>query len=199
MVPVVRLSKRLNSRPRVGTASGIALRCYRDPWDIEHWLALRTSALPRPHAGGREWTEIDFHREFMAQPWWCPAGMWLAVPAASADLPPPAAAEAGWPALVADAAGAVPARAGDTPPETPRVVGSVALALDTRQGAPWGSVRWLMVAPDWRRRGIGRLLMGQLERCCWEANVRDVRVETLSIWKPALHFYRRLGYVPRTD
>jgi GNAT superfamily N-acetyltransferase len=177
MVLIVRLSKRLNSRPRVAAASGIALRCYRDPGDIELWLALRTSALPRPLAGGREWTEIDFQREFMAQPWWCPARMWLAVPAASA----------------------VPARVGDTPPEIPRVVGSVGLALGTQHGAPWGSVRWLMVAPDWRRRGIGRLLMGQLERCCWEANVRDVRVETLSAWKPALHFYRRLGYVPRTD
>ena len=70
------------------------------------------------------------------------------------------------------------------------VVGSVTLALRRRMPA----VHWLMVAPEWRRRGLGRCLMSTLEAACWEAGYREISLETHVGWMAAEAFYRAMGY-----
>lgn len=70
-------------------------------------------------------------------------------------------------------------------------VGSVALAMRA-SGLP--VIHWLMVAPGWRRRGVGRLLITTLEAACWDAGHRRIGLETHAAWSAAVEFYRAMGY-----
>ncbi|HET6881908.1 MAG TPA: GNAT family N-acetyltransferase [Pirellulales bacterium] len=74
------------------------------------------------------------------------------------------------------------------------VVGSVALAFRGPADTAVPVVHWLMVLPDWRRRGVGKLLMATLEAACWEAGFRRIAIETHSGWTAAEGFYRSLSY-----
>jgi GNAT superfamily N-acetyltransferase len=89
MRPVIQLAKRLDEMPQVMQALGFRLRHFASDDDIRRWLNLRDAAFadvkPRPGS----WTEADFQREFLSQPWWQPERMWLA------EVP-----EAGEPVLV---------------------------------------------------------------------------------------------------
>lgn len=58
------------------------------------------------------------------------------------------------------------------------------------------AVHWLAVHPVYRGRGVGRLLMSALETACWDADYRQIWLETHSAWTAAAEFYRRLGYEP---
>ncbi len=78
-----------------------------------------------------------------------------------------------------------------------RLLGSVVLAVYSLPETRLGAVHWLMVAPEFRRRGLGRALLAHLEHLAWNQGVRLLRVETHACWKEAVAFYRRLGYVPR--
>jgi len=76
------------------------------------------------------------------------------------------------------------------------VVGTVTLA---RRGDPPDDkpvVHWLFVAPNYRRRGVGRLLLATLEAAVWDAGERQVWLETHTAWAEALRLYESLGYVP---
>jgi GNAT superfamily N-acetyltransferase len=76
----------------------------------------------------------------------------------------------------------------------PALVGSVTLAM--REGAA-GSVpvvHWLLVHPSFRRRGVGRLLLRNLERAVWDAGLREVQAETHSNWEAAVAFYQSIGF-----
>jgi|SRR5215469_4220939 len=74
--------------------------------------------------------------------------------------------------------------------EAEMVVGSVTLALRGRLPV----VHWLMVAPEWRRHGVGRWLMAALEAACWQAGYRAISLETHRGWTAAEAFYRAIGY-----
>jgi GNAT superfamily N-acetyltransferase len=77
-----------------------------------------------------------------------------------------------------------------------RLMGSVTLAM--RQGATRTVpvVHWLLVEPALRRRGVGRLLMAQLERSAWDAGWRQIELETHAGWDAAMAFYHSIGYAP---
>jgi GNAT superfamily N-acetyltransferase len=74
------------------------------------------------------------------------------------------------------------------------LVGSVTLAMRGEPEAAKPVVHWLMVAPRWRRRGVGRLLLSHLEQAAWEAGYREIWLETHARWKAAVEFYEALGY-----
>ncbi|HWB10018.1 MAG TPA: GNAT family N-acetyltransferase [Pirellulales bacterium] len=76
--------------------------------------------------------------------------------------------------------------------EAEGIVGSVTLALRGRRPV----VHWLMVAPEWRRHGVGRFLMANLEAACWRAGHRELSLETHVGWTAAEAFYRAVGYEP---
>ena len=66
--------------------------------------------------------------------------------------------------------------------EHPRLLGSLVLQLDDdRQTA---IVRWLLVAPNCRRQGIGSHLLALAERAAWHQGRRQ----------PACRFYESHGY-----
>lgn len=78
--------------------------------------------------------------------------------------------------------------------EAEGTVGSVTLGVRGQLPAATSVVHWLMVAPEWRRRGVGRLLVTRLERMCWERGERRVALESHSGWTAATALYRSLGY-----
>ncbi len=75
-------------------------------------------------------------------------------------------------------------------------VGTVTLA---RRGTPPDDrpvIHWLAVAPGFRRRGLGRLLVATVESAVWEAGERQIWLETHSGWQEAARLYAALGYDP---
>lgn len=74
--------------------------------------------------------------------------------------------------------------------EAEEIVASVALALRGRLPV----IHWLMVAPEWRRRGVGRCLLATLEAACWRAGDRKISLETHLSWTAAGAFYREMAY-----
>lgn len=148
-------------------SEGVRLRIFRGHDDVDRWLALRREAFDVVGTGGREWDAADFEREFLQKPDWSPERMWLAVHCAAED----------WPGGGSD-----------------RVVGSVYLSVQGEAAGVTGVMRWLMVAPGSRRRGVGRLLVATLEADCWRRGIRRVTFETHSDWAAATAFYASLGY-----
>lgn len=78
--------------------------------------------------------------------------------------------------------------------ESDGVIGSVMMAQRGRGMAAVPVVHWLMVLPDWRRAGVGKLLIATLESACWNAGYRRIALETHAGWSAAEWFYRALGY-----
>jgi GNAT superfamily N-acetyltransferase len=74
--------------------------------------------------------------------------------------------------------------------------GSVTLLIGRAGCSVTARVHWLLVHPDFRRRGIARLLMANLEQACWDAGIRRISLETHRNWTAAVACYRSLGYVP---
>ena len=60
----------------------------------------------------------------------------------------------------------------DGPATSP--VGTVTLAVRQTPAGLRPAVHWLCVLPEWRRRGIGRLLMDTLEHAAWDAGYRQI-------------------------
>ncbi len=77
---------------------------------------------------------------------------------------------------------------------SPQIVGTVALAMRDAGESPKPVVHWLAVLPNWRRRGVGRLLLSALEAACWDDGFREVYLETHARWTAAGRFYKALGY-----
>lgn len=78
--------------------------------------------------------------------------------------------------------------------EAAGTIGSVTLAMRGRPPDELPVIHWLMVAPESRRRGIGRLLIRMLEAACWQAGYRQVGLETHADWTEANSFYLAIGY-----
>jgi len=57
----------------------------------------------------------------------------------------------------------------------------------------------LFVLPDWRRRGVGRLLLGHLARLAEERQCGRVEWAVLDWNAPAIRFYKALGARPMDD
>lgn len=76
------------------------------------------------------------------------------------------------------------------------VAGAVTMALRAGQLDVLPVVHWLLVEPNWRRRGIGRLLVSHLERAAWENGWRAIELETHAGWQSAVAFYHSMGYAP---
>jgi ribosomal protein S18 acetylase RimI-like enzyme len=53
----------------------------------------------------------------------------------------------------------------------------------------------MWIAPDARGLGLGRRLLGELERFAREAGAAVIRLETNDALKEAILLYRRSGYV----
>jgi GNAT superfamily N-acetyltransferase len=74
------------------------------------------------------------------------------------------------------------------------LVGSVTMAVREGRARSVPVVHWLLVDPAWRRRGVGRLLMSNLERAAWDDGWREMQLETHSSWSAAVAFYQSIGY-----
>jgi GNAT superfamily N-acetyltransferase len=73
---------------------------------------------------------------------------------------------------------------------------AVTLGLREGQGSTVPVVHWLLVDPLFRRRGVARALMAQLERASWDAGWREVELETHAGWTAAVALYQSIGYAP---
>jgi GNAT superfamily N-acetyltransferase len=60
----------------------MAVRPFRIQADIDPWLELRSAAFKSEHPPAGAWTPDDFHREFIAKPWWSPDRLWVVEPLA---------------------------------------------------------------------------------------------------------------------
>jgi GNAT superfamily N-acetyltransferase len=172
MSTILQLQKRLDSLPQSELLQNVTVKTYSGDGDRTSWLTLRDAAFAKERIGVRKWDNAEFVIEFSHMWWWTPQRMWFAI-ADGGKL-----AESG-------------SRASNSPAT---VVGSVTLAMRGTPEAAKPVVHWLMVHPRWRRRGIARLLMSQLEQAAWEAGHREIFLETHSAWQAAARFYKAMGY-----
>jgi ribosomal protein S18 acetylase RimI-like enzyme len=70
------------------------------------------------------------------------------------------------------------------------VVGTVMAGYDGHRG--W--VNYLAVAPDHRRRGVGRALMSEAERLLREAGCPKINLQVRTTNPTVIHFYRAIGF-----
>jgi GNAT superfamily N-acetyltransferase len=88
-----------------------------------------------------------------------------------------------------------------------RLAGAVTLWLKrgqtTREEWPvdWAGIRLLAVHPDFRGRGIGRLLMEECIHRCRQAGVKTLALHTTTFMEVARRMYERMGFqrVPEYD
>jgi ribosomal protein S18 acetylase RimI-like enzyme len=80
--------------------------------------------------------------------------------------------------------------AGD--PREGELVASVMAGYEGHRG--W--VNYLAVAPGHRRKGLGRILMQEVEKRLVERGCPKLNMQVRSSNTEAMAFYRRLGYVP---
>lgn len=140
---------------------GMTLRGFaeiREAPDV--WLRLREACFPVQR--GRPWSERDFRREFLDQPWWEPSRMWFSV--------------------VQDGAG------------EHRVAGTLTLALRSPDSARGAHLHWLLVDPQFRRRGLARALVERAADTAAAAGYTHLTAETLTSWTEAVACYDRLGF-----
>ena len=74
------------------------------------------------------------------------------------------------------------------------VVGSVTLGRAGRAPNDFACLQWLMVRPEERRRGIGKLLLTTIERLAFDAGETTLALETHASWSEAVRLYRAAGY-----
>ena len=154
--------------PRFRPPPGWRLRHYAGPSDVDVWLGLREAAFADSPIAVRRWTPADFTRELTAKPWWRPEALWFVESTEAAD------------SLATASAG--------------RAIGTATLAWRGSAGGGKPVIHWLGVLPEYRRRGVGRLLVAQLEQLVWQSGGREVGLETHAAWTDAVAFYRTLGY-----
>ena len=71
---------------------------------------------------------------------------------------------------------------------------SVQTLISTAEGGPVGLVEDLVVTEAWRGRGIGRMLLGEVERWAVSRGLTRLQLLTDSGNRPTLDFYDRLGW-----
>jgi ribosomal protein S18 acetylase RimI-like enzyme len=75
--------------------------------------------------------------------------------------------------------------------EGPRVVGSVMAGYEGHRG--W--ISYLGVAPEHRRKGLGRAIMAEAERRLREAGCPKINLQVRSTNSEVIEFYRQIGFV----
>jgi ribosomal protein S18 acetylase RimI-like enzyme len=87
-----------------------------------------------------------------------------------------------------------------------RILSEPSLALEWRKGSKIGAtieyqgrevaavLTAIAVDPEFRGRGIGKLLIAALERCFSERGIESYRLDTLIANVPAREFYLKLGF-----
>ena len=68
------------------------------------------------------------------------------------------------------------------------------MEIKLQQGRHIGHIVTIDVAPEQRRRGVGRLLMNAILLACREAKAESLRLEVAVDNDAALAFYKRLGF-----
>lgn len=71
------------------------------------------------------------------------------------------------------------------------VLGHVALS---REGPDEARLRWFLLAPEARGRGVGRRLLDELLRFADDAGYARIRLTTFSELEAAAHLYRATGF-----
>jgi len=74
-----------------------------------------------------------------------------------------------------------------------QAIGAIGLQVDDRD-ATLGHVRWLMVDPDARRRGIARQLLAVAEMTAQQHRIERLQAETSTAWNEAIQFYQAHGF-----
>jgi GNAT superfamily N-acetyltransferase len=78
---------------------------------------------------------------------------------------------------------------------SPAVVGSVVLGRSGRSPDDRPSIQWLMVAPEFRGRGLGRALLAAAERAACDRGETSLTLETHADWRDAVRLYEQTGWV----
>jgi len=63
-----------------------------------------------------------------------------------------------------------------------------------RRSEDEGELRRMRVRPDFQRRGLGRLILGELEERAWAAGLRAIRLDTTEEQQAARRLYESAGY-----
>lgn len=171
MAPVLHLCKHWQRPPAAFEVPGIDVRPILLPHDVDAWLQLHAKATARLTPRVRPWTPADFQAAMVRQPWWRTDRTWIAF-ATNDPAPSDSSLEA---------------------------IGAVTLAVRAGRTARVAVIHWLLVDPVWRRRGVGRLLISQLEQAAWSDGWREVHLETHARWTDAVTFYQSIGYSPARD
>ena len=183
---ILQLSKTLLPTVEYARVPGVEVRHFRGPEDIPAWIELRNRAFARETVGVRQWDEADFRTEILDKPWWAADRFWFAVATPESIKTLPSTSQRVN----------LPLANGANPSPQGQVIGAVVLADRGPAEKAQAAIHWLIVAPLWRRRGVGRLLIETLEARAWELGHRHVVLETHAAWRSAAQFYERLGYVP---
>ena len=77
-----------------------------------------------------------------------------------------------------------------------QLVGSVSLSFRGSGSDARPAVHLLAVRPQWRRKGVARMLVTTLESAAWARGFREIFLETHAGWHEATRFYAALGYKP---
>ncbi|WP_443029024.1 GNAT family N-acetyltransferase [Spirulina sp. CS-785/01] len=78
-----------------------------------------------------------------------------------------------------------------------KVVGTAAY-YPIERGQKAVEIRKMYCLPEVRGKGLGRFILGQLERVIKARGYREIWVETASVLKEAVRLYEKAGYVPAT-
>ena len=79
-------------------------------------------------------------------------------------------------------------------PAVPELLGLVTLVAGRSAAGERASIAWLLVHPEARRSGIGRLLVGQACRRARAQGAREIEVECRADWRGAITFWKAVGF-----
>jgi len=76
----------------------------------------------------------------------------------------------------------------------PELLGLVTLVAGRSAAGERASIAWLLVHPEARRSGIGRLLVGRALQRARAQGAREIEVECRSDWQEAIAFWEAVGF-----
>jgi GNAT superfamily N-acetyltransferase len=73
-----------------------------------------------------------------------------------------------------------------------KIIGSIAIVKFTEEEA---QLRWYLLYPDYRGKGLGKRLLGEAIKFCRDRNYKRIFLKTTSDLKAAAHLYMNAGFV----